>query len=109
METNETSKQAVRFGNDLTILALSGEVVVDYSLKTKKEFAGENLFVAGYCNEVTCYIPSKRVLQEGGYEADESMLYYGLPGPFADDVEERIFKTIRQVLKNTGVKARLSK
>ena len=101
--------QAVRFGNDLTILALSGEVVVDYSLKTKKEFAGENLFVAGYCNEVTCYIPSKRVLKEGGYEADESMVYYGLPGPFADDVEERIFKTIRQVLKNTGVKARLSK
>ena len=101
--------QAVRFGKDLTILALSGEVVVDYSLKTKKEFAGENLFVAGYCNEVTCYIPSKRVLKEGGYEADESMVYYGLPGPFADDVEERIFKTIRQVLKNTGVKATLSK
>lgn len=101
--------QAVRFGKDLTILALSGEVVVDYSLKTKKEFAGENLFVAGYCNEVTCYIPSKRVLKEGGYEADESMVYYGLPGPFADDVEDRIFKTIRQVLKNTGVKARVGK
>jgi hypothetical protein len=97
--------QAVRFGNDLTILALSGEVVVDYSLKAKKEFAGENLFVAGYCNEVTCYIPSKRVLKEGGYEADESMVYYGLPGPFADDVEESIFKTIRQVLKSSGVKS----
>ena len=101
--------QAVRFGKDLTILALSGEVVVDYSLKTKKEFAGENLFVAGYCNEVTCYIPSKRVLKEGGYEADESMVYYGMPGPFADDVEDRIFKTIRQVLKNTGVKAKVGK
>ena len=97
--------QAVRFGNDLTILALSGEVVVDYSLKSKKEFAGENLFVAGYCNEVSCYIPSKKVLKEGGYEADESMVYYGLPGPFADDVEEKIFQAIRKVLKNTGVKS----
>ena len=97
--------QAVRFGNDLTLLALSGEVVIDYSIKVKKLFARENLFVAGYCNEVTCYIPSKRVLMEGGYEADESMVYYGLPGPFADDVEERIFKGITQVLKNTGVKA----
>ncbi|MDB5278807.1 MAG: Alkaline ceramidase domain protein [Ferruginibacter sp.] len=101
--------QAVRFGNDLTILALSGEVVVDYSLKSKKIFAGENLFVAGYCNEVTCYIPSKRVLKEGGYEADESMVYYGLPGPFADDVEDRIFKAIRQVLQNTGVKVEINK
>jgi neutral ceramidase len=97
--------QAVRFGNDLTILALSGEVVVDYSLKTKKLYAGENLFVAGYCNEVTCYIPSKRVLKEGGYEADEAMIYYGLPGPFADDVEDRIFKSINTVLKSTGAKA----
>lgn len=101
--------QAVRFGNDLTILALSGEVVVDYSIKTKNEFAGENLFVAGYCNEITCYIPSKRVLKEGGYEADESMVYYGFPGPFADDVEECIFKTIRQVLKKTGVKSGITK
>ncbi len=91
--------QAVRFGKDLTILALSGEVVVDYSLKTKQMFARENLYVAGYCNVVTCYIPSKRVLKEGGYEADDAMIYYGLPGPFADDVEERIFKAINAVLK----------
>jgi hypothetical protein len=101
--------QAVRFGNDLTILALSGEVVVDYSLRAKKEFAGENIFVAGYCNEVNCYIPSKRVLKEGGYEADESMVYYGMPGPFADDVEERIFTMIRQVLKNAGAKVAVVK
>jgi neutral ceramidase len=97
--------QAIRFGNEFTILALSGEVVVDYSLKTKKEFAKENIYVAGYCNEVTCYIPSKRVLKEGGYEADESMVYYGLPGPFADDVEEHIFKAIRRVFKEAGVKS----
>jgi len=94
---------AVRFGHDLTILALSGEVVVDYALKAKKIFGGENLYVAGYCNKVTCYIPSKRVLREGGYEADESMIYYGMPGPFADDVEDRIFKAIRLVLKGAGV------
>jgi len=75
--------QAVRFNNDLTILALSDEVVVDYSLSAKKEFAGENLFVSGYSSEVMCYIPSLRVLREGGYEADENMIYYGFPGPFA--------------------------
>lgn len=95
--------QAVRFGNALTILALSGEVVVDYSLRAKKEYKTENLYVAGYSNEVMCYIPSKRVLQEGGYEADGNMIYYGMPGPFAESIEERIFETIHQVLKNVGV------
>lgn len=57
--------QAIRFNNDLTILAMSGEVVVDYPIKVKKEYAKANLLIAGYCNEVQCYIPSKRILAEG--------------------------------------------
>jgi len=101
--------QAIRFSNDLTILALSDEVVVDYSLKAKKLFSGENLFVAGYSHEVTCYIPSLRVLHEGGYEPDESMIYYGMPGPFADQVEERIFTAMRKLMRNTGWKKMVNK
>jgi len=96
--------QAIRLGESFTLLALSGEVVVDYSLRTKKEYPKENLFVAGYCNEVMCYIPSKRILKEGGYEATLNMIYYGMPGPFAESIEENIFNTIHKVLKNVGVK-----
>ena len=90
--------QAVAFGKTLTILALGGEVVVDYDLRAKKEYAGRNLIVAGYSNDVMCYIPSLRVLKEGGYEANDSMIYYGQPGPFADDVEERVFDAIHRVM-----------
>ncbi len=98
--------QAVRFNRDLTIIALGDEVVVDYSLSFKKRFASENLYVAGYCNEVECYIPSRRILGEGGYEADDSMIYYGFPGPFAEDVENRITQGVLQVLKVIGIPAR---
>ena len=94
--------QAVRFGNDLSILALSDEVVVDYSLRAKKEFAKDHLFVAGYSSEVMCYIPSERILKEGGYEGGESMIYYGWPGPFAPGVEEKIFLAIHEVMKKAG-------
>ncbi len=90
--------QALRFGREMTILALGGEVVVDYALRAKQEFAGENLVVAGYSNDVSCYIPSLRVLREGGYEAAESMIYYGQPGPFTGNVEKNIFSAIRKVL-----------
>ena len=96
--------QAVRFNKDLAILAMSGEVVVDYSLKMKKMYSNENLFVAGYCNEVMCYIPSKRVLDEGGYEPNESMIYYGLPGPFANNVEEKIITAIHRLMHQVGAK-----
>lgn len=60
------------------------------------------MFVAGYCNEVMCYIPSRRVLDEGGYEVDRSMIYYGFPGPFAGNVEDRIFSAIHLAMKATG-------
>jgi neutral ceramidase len=96
--------QVIRFGQDLTFLALGGEVVIDYALRAKEEYAGENLVVAGYCNDVMCYIPSKRVLAEGGYEPVESMVYYGLPGPFAPTVEEQIFKSARKLLRRVGAK-----
>ena len=97
--------QAVRFAGGPTFLALAGEVVVDYSLRAKKEFPGEDLVVAGYCNEVMCYIPSLRVLREGGYESVDSMIYYGQPGPFAENVEESVFGSVHKVMKQVGAKA----
>jgi len=94
--------QAVSFGRDLLLLALGGEVVVDYALRVKKEYGSKGIIVAGYTNDVMSYIPSLRVLKEGGYEADASMIYYGQPGPYAEDVEERVFATIRQAAKRVG-------
>ena len=96
--------QAVRFGKSLTVLALGGEVVVDYGLRAKREYPGGNLIVAGYSNDVMSYIPTLRVLREGGYEANDSMVYYGQPGPYAEDVEERIFSGVHQVMKRAGLR-----
>jgi hypothetical protein len=98
--------QAAAFGKDLTILALGGEVVVDYALRAKKEFGAKGLVVAGYSNDVMSYIPSLRVLKEGGYEAVDSMTYYGLPGPYSEDVEETIFTAIRRVMRRAGAAKR---
>jgi len=94
--------QAVHFGHSLTVIALGGEVTVDYELRIKREYPGEPILTAGYANDVMCYIPSARVLREGGYEPVESMAYYGQAGPFADDVEDRIFAAIHQVLRGVG-------
>ncbi len=94
--------QVVRWGSDLTLIALSGEPVVDYSLRLKREHPGENLIVAGYANEVMCYIPSRRILRENGYEAEGNMMLYGQPGPLAETVEETIIAACKTLLKQTG-------
>lgn len=50
--------QVIKIGNDLTFITLGSEVVVDYSLRFKKEFAGSaGLWVAGYSNDYTGYVP----------------------------------------------------
>jgi neutral ceramidase len=95
--------QAIRFGAGPTILTLGGEVVVDYDLRVKREYAGSDLVVAGYSNGVMSYIPSERVLKEGGYEAADSMIYYAQPAPYATGIEERIFNTIHDTLQKVGI------
>ena len=80
--------QAWQLGNDLTWIALGGEVVVDYSVRLKKELG--KVWVTGYANDVMAYIPSLRVLKEGGYEGDTAMIYYGLPTAWGPRVEEAI-------------------
>jgi hypothetical protein len=94
--------EAVRFGRSLTLLALGGEVTVDYALRVQREYHGEPVIAAAYSNDVMSYIPSARVLREGGYEAVDSMPYYGLAGPYASDVEERVFAAIHQVMSKVG-------
>jgi hypothetical protein len=82
--------QTWRLGDDLTWIGLGGEVVVDYSLRLKKEIRPGHTWVSGYCNDVMAYIPSLRVLKEGGYEGREAMVYYGLPTAWGPRVEELI-------------------
>jgi neutral ceramidase len=99
--------QAIRLGSELTILALGGEVMASYSLRVKKEYPG-NLVVTAYSNDVMSYIPSKCALREGGYEIVESMAHYSQPGPYSEDVENRIFAGIRSVFKRVGLQPKRS-
>ena len=92
--------QVIDFGKELRLVALAGELVVDYSLRLKKELGTDRkVWVAGYSNDVFGYVPSLRVLTEGGYEGGGAMLWGSLPGPFAPNVEEKIIGKVHELLK----------
>jgi hypothetical protein len=97
--TYEYPVQVIKFGSDWTVVTLGGEVVVDYSFRIEKELGGGNVTVAGYSNDVFGYVPSRRVLEEGGYEAGGAMLWGSLPGPFASNVEEKIIGKVMELAK----------
>ena len=95
--------QVWRLGAGPTIVFLGGEVVVDYSLRLKRELGPEKTWVASYSNDVMAYVPSLRVLKEGGYEGGGAMLYYGLPAPWGEQIEQRIeSEVVRQVRRLTS-------
>lgn len=81
-------------GGEIDFIFLGGEVVIDYAVRLKEERRGTKTWVAGYANDVMAYIPSLRVLNEGGYEGGESNVYYGLPSLWDATIEETIISAV---------------
>ncbi|MBO0700803.1 MAG: neutral/alkaline non-lysosomal ceramidase N-terminal domain-containing protein, partial [Zavarzinella sp.] len=93
---------AWQFGSDLTLVGLSGEVVVDYLARLEKALGPNQLWVAAYCNDVFGYLPSARVLAEGGYETRGT--YTGTPGFFDAKAEDVLVRAVRELARKAGRK-----
>jgi neutral ceramidase len=91
--------QAWKVGN-LSWAALGGEVVVDYGLRLRAEDKG-NLWVFGYSTDVMAYIPNERILKEGRYEGETSMIPYGRPSPWVPGLEEKIVTKTKELIERT--------
>jgi hypothetical protein len=113
--------QVVRLGNELLIVALSGEPVVDWAHKIKQgawsraheagrpvscsplpALGSPLVWVAGYCNDMFGYLPTRRVQAEGGYEGGRANLWSSIPAPFTQDVEDRITDAVSRLVDHTS-------
>ncbi len=86
------------FGDELHCVFLPGEVSVDYAVRLKSELDWSRLWLQAWSKDVPCYIPSRRLLTEGGYESDFSMIYYDQPSRFQPEVEDRIVAAVHAML-----------
>jgi len=90
--------QIISIGDDFHIVALSGEVCVEYADYIKRN--NNNVFItAGYCNGAPGYIPTSLMLRQGGYEPDGSTIYYGMPAQFDELVEDVVKASIDNILR----------
>ncbi len=90
--------QVWQFGRDLSIVFLAGEVVVDFAVRLKNELGKDTLWINAYCNDLPAYIPSVRILKEGGYEGKTAMIYFNRPTYFKPDVEELVVSAVHSLL-----------
>lgn len=87
-----------QFGEDLTLVALPGEVVSDYVPLIESTIGHVRLWIAAYCHEVFGYLPSAKVLREGGYETRG----VGTLGFFSPEAETVVIQTIRELAQSVG-------
>jgi len=88
-----------RFGDQFSMVFLGGEVVADYALRIRKDLPAAT-WVSAYCDDVFGYVASERMRDEGGYEVDDSMIYYNQPGRWSTGTEEVIFRRIHELYNN---------
>ncbi len=82
--------QVWQVGDGVTWVALGGEITVEYSLRIKERLGQGRTWVTGYANDVMSYIPSEKILAEGGYEGETSQTYYQKPTKWAPGIEKAI-------------------
>lgn len=79
----------IRLGQGLSLVAMNGEIVVEYGLYIK-EISGHEALPMGYSNGHTTYIPTAQQLKEGGYEGRRVFYLSGRPSPFSPKIEQNI-------------------
>jgi dienelactone hydrolase len=87
---------------ELTLVALEGEVCADWGPMTRALAPTKYAMTVAYANEVPGYIPTARIIREGGYEGDTSHMAYFLPAPFEPKMEVELQALIEEALSRTN-------
>ena len=90
-----------QFGADLTLVGLSGEPVNDFVHCIENALGPTRLWVAGYCHDVFGYVPSARILAEGGYES-RGIDRGDAVGQFTPDAERVIVDAVTSLARQVG-------
>ena len=69
--------QAARI-NDAVLVAIPGEIFVDIGLNIKRGSPYPHTFVIEMANGATCYLPTQKAFEKGGYELDFASKVYGI-------------------------------
>lgn len=87
----------LRLDKKTCFICLESEVVSEIGKKIKKLF-DDDIITLGYSNSIACYIPTKAVLRDGGYER-ESFIGARLAGPFVPEVEDIVVGKAAMLVK----------
>ena len=91
----------IQIGRGLRIIGIEGEVVADHGALVESFFGGGVTFPLGYCDGCQLYLPSDRMLPQGGYEV-VSYYEYHFPAQLAPGIDRGLTHGMRQ-LRDAGI------
>ncbi len=88
-----------QFGDDLTWVSLSGEVVNEYVPLIEAVLGHRKLWVSAYANDCYGYLPTTEMLKQGGYE---TRCLYTEPGFFTATAQDVLVDKVRELAEAVG-------
>lgn len=89
----------IRLNPDFYIFTVGGEPSFDVKKVLAKAILGKKMMFFGYSDAVA-YIPSDKIIAEGGYEAEGSVTEYRLKGRIAPGIDELLIKYFADAVKS---------
>jgi neutral ceramidase len=74
----------------LRLVGMSAEVCWDYREVVQRAFPSMAIWPVGYIDEVFGYLPTRKMLDEGGYEVSGFKAPFGITGEFLDSLEDQV-------------------
>ncbi|MGI6562730.1 MAG: neutral/alkaline non-lysosomal ceramidase N-terminal domain-containing protein [Clostridia bacterium] len=92
----------IRLADDFYIFTVGGEPSVDVKRVLERIMTDKTMLFFGY-NDAIAYVPSDKMLKEGGYEAgDRSVVEYRMKGSFRFGMDERFIKGFKEAMESLG-------
>jgi neutral ceramidase len=99
-DAREVTFHRVSLGG-LTAVGVSAEVVTEYGALVRAIFDHRISIPVGYIDEVYGYLPTSRMVREGGYEADWFRRPFALEGPVNPQIEAHCAAALRELAVNS--------
>jgi hypothetical protein len=78
------------------LVGFSRETTTEYGFGVKNMWPDKMVSVAGYTNDVSSYLPTRKHIELNNYEGLDSFFWYGSPAVFPLDVYEIIIDDIKK-------------
>jgi neutral ceramidase len=93
--------QVLGFGEEAALVGVPGELFAEIGIELKRRSPLAHTMICGYANGTLGYIPSRKAVQEGGYEVSDAYKLYGFPACFHGDTEQLLYRETASLIEET--------